>query len=228
MRSRSIGAGGAVRSASSTPPACAGGRESKARSSSCRSPTRCAPIRFAEIVILVLDAMQPLERQDLTIARLVAEEGRALVLAASKWDAVADRPGRSSAARPAADIAAAIARRLVGAGLGGDRLRPRRADGCGRRRRRGVEQAHPDRPSSTAGLPAFRNAIRRRWSPAAGCELRYITQVNIRPPSFALFASKPGELPGFVPPLSRQCVARGVRAARRAGSADAAPGKRSL
>src|SRR5438093_3363878 len=46
-------------------------------------------IRFAEIVILVLDALQPLERQDLTIARLVAEEGRALVLAASKWDAVA-------------------------------------------------------------------------------------------------------------------------------------------
>src|SRR5216683_1808576 len=48
-------------------------------------------IRFAETVVLVLDALQPLERQDLTIARLVAEEGRALVLAANKWDVV-DEP----------------------------------------------------------------------------------------------------------------------------------------
>jgi GTP-binding protein len=42
-------------------------------------------------VILVLDALQPLERQDLTIANLVAEEGRALVLALNKWDAVGNR-----------------------------------------------------------------------------------------------------------------------------------------
>src|ERR1700758_3559260 len=47
-------------------------------------------IRFAETVILVLDALQPFERQDLTIARLVADEGRALVLAASKWDVVGE------------------------------------------------------------------------------------------------------------------------------------------
>src|SRR5207245_9215093 len=46
-------------------------------------------IRFAETVILVLDALQPFERQDLTIARLVGEEGRALALAASKWDEAA-------------------------------------------------------------------------------------------------------------------------------------------
>src|SRR5207248_1617561 len=47
-------------------------------------------IRFAESVILVLDATQPFERQDLTIARLVAEEGRALVLAATKWDVITE------------------------------------------------------------------------------------------------------------------------------------------
>jgi GTPase len=47
-------------------------------------------IRFAETVILVLDALHPFERQDLTIVRLVGEEGRALVLAATKWDAVAE------------------------------------------------------------------------------------------------------------------------------------------
>ena len=67
-------------------------------------------IRFAETVVLVIDALQPLERQDLTIARLVAEEGRALVLAANKWDAV-DEPSRhaEAAARAARDVAAATA-----------------------------------------------------------------------------------------------------------------------
>ena len=48
-------------------------------------------IRFAETVILITDALQPLERQDLTIARLVADEGRAVVLVANKWDVV-DEP----------------------------------------------------------------------------------------------------------------------------------------
>lgn len=49
-------------------------------------------IDFAEVVILLLDAEQMLEKQDLTIARRAAEEGRAVVIAANKWDAVADRP----------------------------------------------------------------------------------------------------------------------------------------
>src|SRR5215472_9333720 len=49
-------------------------------------------IRFAGTVVLVLDATEPFGRQDLTIANLVAEEGRALVIAANKWDAVADMP----------------------------------------------------------------------------------------------------------------------------------------
>ena len=49
-------------------------------------------IRFAGTVVLVIDALEPFGKQDLTIANLVAEEGRALVLAANKWDAVADKP----------------------------------------------------------------------------------------------------------------------------------------
>src|SRR5689334_11048255 len=47
-------------------------------------------IRFAETVILVVDALQGLERQDLTIARLVEDEGRALVLALNKWDLISE------------------------------------------------------------------------------------------------------------------------------------------
>jgi GTP-binding protein len=50
-------------------------------------------IRFAEIVVLLLDAEQPFEKQDLQIADLIAQEGRALVIAVNKWDLVRD-PGK--------------------------------------------------------------------------------------------------------------------------------------
>ena len=43
-------------------------------------------IRFAEVVVLVLDAAAPFEKQDLRIADLVEREGRALVIAVNKWD----------------------------------------------------------------------------------------------------------------------------------------------
>src|SRR6185436_11371744 len=48
-------------------------------------------IRFAEVVVLLIDAEHPLEHQDLTIGDLVTEEGRALVVAVNKWDLVEDK-----------------------------------------------------------------------------------------------------------------------------------------
>ena len=48
-------------------------------------------IRFAEVVVLLVDAEHALEHQDLTIADLVETEGRALVVAVNKWDLVPDR-----------------------------------------------------------------------------------------------------------------------------------------
>ena len=56
-------------------------------------------IRFAEIVVLLLDAEQPFEKQDLQIADLIAQEGRALVIAVNKWDLVRDRAKRLAALR---------------------------------------------------------------------------------------------------------------------------------
>ncbi|HZD26564.1 MAG TPA: ribosome biogenesis GTPase Der, partial [Alphaproteobacteria bacterium] len=56
---------------------------------------------FAEVVVLLCDAAQALERQDLTIARQVVEEGRALVVVLSKWDLVEDRQRALAAAREA-------------------------------------------------------------------------------------------------------------------------------
>ena len=49
-------------------------------------------VRFAEVVVILLDATIPFEKQDLAIAERVEKEGRALVIAVNKWDLVADQP----------------------------------------------------------------------------------------------------------------------------------------
>lgn len=152
-------------------------------------------IRFAEVVILVCDALQPLERQDLAIARLVAEEGRALVLAANKWDAIADH---AAARRRLSERAEVSLPQLHGlaivpvsglSGFGLDALM------------KAVFAAHEtwNRRVTTGALNRWLAAAVARHPPplVAGrpLRLRYITQVNTRPPSFALFASTPQELP---------------------------------
>ena len=152
-------------------------------------------IRFAETVILVMDALQPLERQDLAIGRLVAEEGRAIVLAANKWDAV-DEPvallkqlrERVSVSLPQLyGIALVPVSALAGSGLDALMSAVFAADEVWNRR------------VSTADLNRWLAGVQERHTPplVAGrrLRLRYITQVNIRPPTFALFTSKPAELP---------------------------------
>lgn len=152
-------------------------------------------VRFAETVVLVLDALQPLERQDLTIARLVAEEGRALVLAATKWDAVADRAAALAGLRERAAVSLPQVHGVALAPLSG--LTGRGLDAM----MAAVEAADLvwNKRIATADLNRWLAAAQERHPPplAAGrrLRLRYITQVNTRPPSFALFASKPSELP---------------------------------
>jgi GTP-binding protein len=152
-------------------------------------------IRFAETVVLVLDALQPLERQDLTIARQVAGEGRALVLAPTKWDAVTNVGAtikqlrdRLSISLPQLDgVALVPVSGLTGYGLEAMMAAVVAADAVWNRR------------VATADLNRWLAGTQQRHPPplVAGrrLRLRYITQVNTRPPSFALFASKPSELP---------------------------------
>jgi GTPase len=152
-------------------------------------------VRFAETVILVIDALQPLERQDLTIANLVAEEGRALVLAVNKRDLVRDPAGllkslreRLETALPQlAGLALVPVSGLTGYGLGALMKAAFAADAVWNRR------------VPTPALNRWLARIQEHHPPplvsGRRLRLRYMTQVNTRPPSFALFASKPSELP---------------------------------
>ena len=154
-----------------------------------------AAIRFAEIVVLVIDATRPLERQDLAIADLVADEGRGLVLVANKWDLVADRKKTLNA------LAERLAESLPQ--LAGLRPLPlSAATGAG------VANLMPAVLAAnaawncrvpTGALNRFLTRAQERHPPplvkGKRLKLRYMTQVNIRPPTFALFASRPGALP---------------------------------
>jgi GTPase len=152
-------------------------------------------IRFAEVVVLVIDATQGIEKQDLTIAEMVEGEGRALVLAVNKWDLVEDK---QAASRRLKDRLQASLPQLQGlryvtlsalSGAGIAKLMP------------AVVETHEawNRRIPTPRLNRWLARVQDRHPPplVAGrrLKLRYMAQANIRPPTFALFASKPGELP---------------------------------
>jgi GTP-binding protein len=152
-------------------------------------------IRFAEVVILLMDATAPLEKQDLQIADLVAEEGRALVLALNKWDLVSDPQARLAELH--ADLGETLAQirgvpmvpisAITGKGL--DKLMEV------------VLATHRiwDTRIATARLNRWLAAVSVRHPPpaAAGRRLRlkYLTQSKSRPPTFFLSCSRPDALP---------------------------------
>jgi GTP-binding protein len=69
-------------------------------------------IDFAEVVVLLLDATRGLEHQDLKIASMVLEEGRALMIAINKWDVAEDASGLFNGIKAALDDGLAQVRGL--------------------------------------------------------------------------------------------------------------------
>ena len=105
-------------------------------------------VRFAEVVVLLLDATIPFEKQDLTLADLVEREGRALVIGLNKWDLIDNKSDEArELARRGRPAPAATARRAGDPGLGPHRRACRQADGGGDRDARDLEHAHLDRPA---------------------------------------------------------------------------------
>jgi len=152
-------------------------------------------VRFADCVVLVMDATQAFERQDLTIADLTAREGRALVFALNKWDLVEERQNAMKELREKLDelLAQVSGAELVAfsalTGEGIDRLIPAvmRADRIWNTR------------LPTAALNRFlEDAVARHPPPAVRgrpIRIRYMTQPKARPPTFILFGNQLSELP---------------------------------
>jgi len=152
-------------------------------------------IRFAEIVVLLLDAERPFEKQDLQIADLIAEEGRALVIAVNKWDLVRDRGEHLAALRETCQrllpqvkgVALVPISAASGAGL--DKLMQAIL---------AAEELWNRRLKTHTLNQWLRETIEAHPPPAVSgrrIKLRYITQANARPPTFVLFCSQPKALP---------------------------------
>ncbi|MDB5592239.1 ribosome biogenesis GTPase Der [Enterovirga sp.] len=152
-------------------------------------------VRFAEVVVVLLDATIPFEKQDLTIVDLIESEGRALVIGVNKWDLVADRPGllkelREEATRLLPQVRGVPVVPVSGlAGEGVDRLMQAvvgAADTWSRR-------------VPTARLNEWlAEALEAHAPPAVSgrrIKIRYMTQVKARPPHFALFGNQLDALP---------------------------------
>ena len=152
-------------------------------------------LRMAEVVVLAVDAVQGLEDQDLQIAQLIEREGRACVIALTKWDAVENRAAvrKAVAERLEASLAQLRGVPVVAlSGLTGD----------------GMEKLLPTvwrayevwntRVATSALNRWFEEALERHPAPLVDrrrLKLRYITQVKARPPTFVVFGTRAERLP---------------------------------
>jgi len=166
-------------------------------------------IRFAEVVVLLMDAAAPFEEQDLRIADLVEREGRALVIGVNKWDLTAGAPGAIARLRAETDhwlpqlkgMPVVAVSGLTGFGL--DRLM------------RAVVDIHAIWNRRIATNPLNRwlsGAISAHPPPAVAgrrLKLNYITQPKARPPSFVLFCTRADA----VPDAYRRYLVNGLREA---------------
>lgn len=152
-------------------------------------------IRLAHVVILVIDASMPFDKQDYIIAQHVIEEGRALVVAINKWDTVKERPEtlRFIQAKLEASLAQVAGVPLVTmSALKGDGMNALM---------RAVTKAYEvwNLRVSTGQLNRwFAGMIESNPPPiAAGRRIkpRYVTQLKSRPPTFVMWGNKLGDLP---------------------------------
>jgi GTPase len=152
-------------------------------------------VDFAEVVVLLLDATLGLEAQDLKIADMVLQEGRALIVALNKWDSAEDQSRLFNGVKKALDEGLAQVKgvplltvsALTGKGL--DTL---------------MDVAFETRDRWSQRVPTaalnrwFEAAMERNPPPAPSgkrIKLRYITQARSRPPTFIVFGTRLDMLP---------------------------------
>jgi len=152
-------------------------------------------VDFAEVVVLLLDGTRGLEAQDLRIADHVLQEGRALVIAVSKWDVAEDPSALFNGIKGALEEGLSQARGVPlltvsgKTGKGIDQLLGAAFE---------VRDIWSKRVTTGQLNRWFEEALEKNPPPAPGgkrIKLRYITQVNTRPPSFVLFGTRVDQLP---------------------------------
>lgn len=152
-------------------------------------------VKFAEVVVVLLDAAIPFEQQDLRIADLAEREGRAVVVAVNKWDI---EPEKQQKLRDLRESFERLLPQLRGAplvtvsaktGRGLDRLHA------------AITKANEvwNRRVTTAQLNRWLTGMLEQHPPPAPggkrIKLRYMTQAKTRPPGFVVMCSHPDKLP---------------------------------
>ena len=152
-------------------------------------------VKFAEIVVLLIDADTPFDKQDVQLADLVEREGRAMVIAINKWDLKLDRNEIREIIRDKLEFALPRLRGIpvitmsAQTGKGVEKLMP------------AVIRQHEiwNGRVPTARLNKWlADAITRHAPPAdkgRPVRLRYVTQAKARPPTFAAFSSRGHAVP---------------------------------
>ncbi len=154
-----------------------------------------AALKEAEVVILVIDALLGMEEQDLRIARLAEREGRAVVIAFNKWDAVEDRAATRKRLDDVLTFSLAQMKGIMvvpisaANGRGIDRLLP------------AVREVHDlwNRRIGTGELNRWFEVMKDRHQPplveGKRIKLRYATMPKARPPTIAVFGTRAEMLP---------------------------------
>ena len=152
-------------------------------------------VKFAEVVIVLLDAEIPFEQQDLRIADLAEREGRAVIIAVNKWDVEEDRQNKLKALKESFE-------RLLPQLRGAPLITVSAKTG------RGLDRLHDavmraydvwNRRVPTAALNRWLSGMMEAHPPPAPqgkrIKLRYMTQAKTRPPGFVVMCSHPDKVP---------------------------------
>ncbi len=152
-------------------------------------------VKFAEVVVVLLDAAIPFEQQDLRIADLAEREGRAVVIAVNKWDIEDERQAKLKALKESFE-------RLLPQLRGAPLITVSAKTG------RGLDRLHDailrayevwNRRISTAQLNRWLTGMLEQHPPPAPqgkrIKLRYMTQAKTRPPGFVVMCSHPDKVP---------------------------------
>ncbi|HZD88905.1 MAG TPA: ribosome biogenesis GTPase Der [Pseudolabrys sp.] len=152
-------------------------------------------VRFAEVVVVLVDSERPFEEQDQRIADLIEREGRAVVLAVSKWDLQEKKAGAITKLRQEAErklmqlkgVPLVAVSGLTGEGL--DRMMQAIVD---------AYEVWNKRVPTAALNRWFEDALSAHPPPAVSgrrLKLNYVTQAKSRPPSFVVFCTRADAVP---------------------------------